>query len=166
VSDRGWWATKVRQSRAHVRATVSPAERGELYGWLTAGQLDLFESMAIADQRHGLDVVATLRSNGAMDPELLLAGLLHDAGKGRKVGLGPRIAWSLGERYGSWVWRLARIWPGFGPAMDRLRDHAEASAQLAAAAGCSTRTVDLIRNQAQPLDADAGARLRLADEAN
>jgi hypothetical protein len=55
--------------------------------------------------------------------------------------------------------------PGFAPALDRIRDHAELSAGLAAAAGCSTRTVELIRYQAEPRDAGAGALLKRADEA-
>ena len=37
---------------------------------------------------------------------------------------------------------------------------------LAAAAGCSPRTVELIRHQDAPRDAECGELLRLADEAN
>jgi hypothetical protein len=37
---------------------------------------------------------------------------------------------------------------------------------MAAAARCSPRTVELIRNQDAPLDAEFGELLRLADEAN
>jgi hypothetical protein len=37
---------------------------------------------------------------------------------------------------------------------------------MAAGAGCSPRTVELIRNQDDPLDAEFGELLRLADEAN
>ncbi len=144
---------------------MAPSERAELTAWLTSAQLALFEAMPAADQRHGLDVVASLRSSGATDPDLVLAGLLHDAGKGRTVGLWHRVAWSLGERYGSWVWRLVRPLPGFAASLDRLRDHAELSADLARAAGCSLRTVHLIRHQAAPEDGD-GALLRLADEAS
>jgi hypothetical protein len=144
---------------------VAPSERAELAAWLTSAQLGLFDAMPAADRRHGLDVVATLRSSGASDPDLLVAGLLHDAGKGPTVGLWHRVAWSLGERYGSWVWRLVRPLPGFAAALERMRDHAECSADLARSAGCSPRTVELIRHQAAPEDGD-GAVLRLADEAN
>ena len=144
---------------------MAPSERAELAAWLTPAQLGLFDAMPAADRRHGLDVVATLRSSGAADPDLLLAGLLHDAGKGPTVGLWHRVAWSLGERYGSWVWRLVRPLPGFATALDRMRGHAERSADLAREAGCSPRTVELIRHQAAPEDGD-GAVLRLADEAN
>ncbi len=121
--------------------------------------------MHMADQRHGLDVVATLRAEGRLDDELLLAGLVHDAGKGQ-TGIWPRVAYSLGQEYGAWVWRLAGSLPGFRDAVERLRDHAASSAALAAAAGCTPRTVELIRHQDAPRDADAGERLRLADEAN
>lgn len=164
-STASWWGSKVRQFRAHLRARVAPSERDDLATWLTPAQLALFDSMHVADRRHGLDVVATLRAEGATDRDLLLAGLLHDAGKGR-TGVLPRVAWSLGQRYGRWVWRLAALVPGGRAAIDRLRDHAEASARLAAAAGCSSRTTALIRNQDAPRDAEFGELLRLADEAN
>lgn len=166
ASRTSWWASKVRQARSHVLGRVAAAERSGLATWLTAAQLRLFDGMHHADQRHGLDVAATLRAEGVTDPDVLLAGLLHDAGKGPSVRLAHRVAWSLGEAYGSWVWRLAAPLPTFRPALARLRDHAEASAQLAAEADCSARTVELIRDQAAPRDPEFGELLRLADEAN
>jgi hypothetical protein len=160
-----FWVSKARQFRSHVRARVAPDERAELAGWLTPVQLALFDRMHIADRRHGLDVVATLRADGVTDREVLIAGLIHDAGKGQ-TGVWPRVAYSLGQRYGAWVWRVSGIIPGMGSPLARLRDHAELSAVLAAHAGSSTRTVELIRNQDAPLDLVDGARLKLADEAN
>jgi hypothetical protein len=160
------WASKVRQFRSHLRARVRPSERADVAAWLTPGQLALFDGMHVADRRHGLDVVASLRSAGVTDDELLLAGLLHDCAKGPGVGVLPRVAWSLGEAWGPWVVTLTRSVPGFGPALDRLRDHAELSARMALAAGCSARTAELIRHQAAPLEPAAGELLRLADEAN
>jgi hypothetical protein len=56
--------------------------------------------------------------------------------------------------------------PGFGEPLERLRDHAERSADLANRVGCSPRTVELIRHQADPVEPAAGELLRLADEAN
>jgi hypothetical protein len=161
----GWWTAKVRQAERHVRGRVSPSERRTLAAWLAPAQLALFDSMHRADQRHGLDVVALLRAEGHADEELLLAALLHDCAKGPGVGLWHRVAWSLGERYGEWVHDLLRPLPGFGPAFERLRGHAEASARLASEAGCSDRTAELIRHQAAPLDPVAGRALQLADEA-
>ena len=160
-----WWGSKARQFRAHVRAGVGRAERAGLEAWVTDPQLALFDGMHVADRRHGLDVVATLRAEGVSDSEVLLAGLLHDAGKGH-TGVWPRVVYSLGQRYGSWVWDVAGILPPVGAAITRLRDHAETSASLARAAGCSPRTVELIRHQDAPVDPDAGRLLQLADEAN
>jgi hypothetical protein len=160
-----WWASKVRQFRSHVRARVAPDERAALAGWVTPDQLALFDSMHIADRRHGLDVATTLREQGVTDEEVLLAGLLHDAGKGR-TGVWPRVAYSLGQAYGAWVWRVAGVLPPMRTALERLREHAETSARLAERAGASPRTVDLIRHQEAPVDPDAGRLLQLADEAN
>jgi hypothetical protein len=144
---------------------VAPTERAELAAWLSPTQLALFDAMHTADRRHGLDVVATLRGDGVREPDVLVAGLLHDAGKG-DTGVGPRIAYSLGQRYGRAFWRIAAVVPGWGSAIRRLETHAASSAELAAAAGCSARTVALIRDQDAPRDAEFGELLRLADEAN
>jgi hypothetical protein len=133
--------------------------------WISPKQLELYDSMAAADRRHGLDVVASLRAEGVGDADLLVAGLLHDAGKGA-TGVWPRVAYSLGQHYGAWTWRAAALLPGFGPALERLRTHAETSAALAALVGCSARTVELIRHQDSPNDPEYGELLRLADEAN
>ena len=164
-SSVSWWASRTRQFRAHLRANVTPGERAGLVAWIAPAQLDLFDAMHVADRRHGLDVVASLRAEDVTQLDLLVAGLLHDAGKGY-TGVWPRVAYTLGNRYGSWITSVASVIPGFGPALDRLRTHAETSAALAAAAGCSPRTVELIRNQDAPLDPEFGELLRLADEAN
>jgi hypothetical protein len=160
-----WWGSKVRQFRSHVTARVGADERAGLVDRLTPAQLALFDSMHVADRRHGLDVVATLRAEGVTDPEVLLAGLLHDAGKGQ-TGVWPRVAYSLGQAYGTWVWRVAAVLPGWRAALRRLQDHAEVSARLAADAGCPPRTVELIQHQDAPIDPVAGRALQLADAAN
>jgi hypothetical protein len=160
-----WWLTKVRQTKRHLLARVAPRERDAVVAWLSPAQLALFDGMHIADRRHGLDVVAALRALGESDPEVLLAGLLHDAGKG-DTGMVPRILHALGQARISWPALALGWWPGMRAALDRLRDHAETSAQLAESVGCSPRTVELIRWQDAPRDPEAGERLRLADEAS
>jgi len=161
-----WWSGKVRQFTTYLGARVSMVEREALARTLTTAQLDLFDAMHVADQRHGLDVMAALRTDGAGDDrDLLLAGLFHDAAKGPTVGLLHRVSWSLGERYGSGVWSVGRLLPGFGHAYALLADHAQASADLAIAAGCTPRTGALIRAQASPVDAP-GRQLLRADEAH
>lgn len=160
-----WWAGKIRQAKRHVLARVSTRERDSLATWLTPAQMAVFDAMHVADRRHGLDVAAALRASGTKDPEVLLAGLLHDAGKG-DTGLIPRVVFSLGQARMGWVERLVGWVPGMRRSLVRLREHAEVSAQMAQAAGCTTRTVELIRWQSEPRDPVAGEQLRLADEAS
>jgi hypothetical protein len=168
-----WWSAKIRRTWAVVHARVEDRERLELAEWLTPAQLALFDTMTVADRRHGLDVMAYLRagagsgaaSGASVDPELLLAGLLHDCGKGSHVRLLHRITFSLGQHYGAWIWRLAEHLPTFRAGLAGLRQHAERSAELAAETGCSAATIELIRNQEAPTN-DAGRLLLAADEAN
>lgn len=162
----GWWAAKLRRFVRYFGGRVSAAERSQLSAWLTQPQLALFESMHRADQRHGLDVVRALRAEGQSDPDLLLAGLLHDCGKGRTLRVWHRVGWSLAERYGRRAERLLLVVPTFRPAFRVMSEHADVSASLALAAGASPATAALIRNQAEPVDDVLGRALLMADEAN
>lgn len=165
MSRTSWWASKTRQFRGHLTARVAPAERADVGAWLTPAQLELFDGMHVADRRHGLDVVAALRTQGVTDLDVLVAGLLHDAGKGR-VGVGPRIVHALGQAYGRGVVRAGGLVPGWSADLRVLSTHAETSADLAERAGCSARTVALIRDQEAPTDPEFGELLHLADEAS
>ncbi len=158
-----WWARKARQLGLHLAARVRPGERAALAAWLSAPELAIFDGMHVADRRHGLDVVAALRRSGVTDRDVLVAGLLHDCAKG-DTGVGPRVAWSLGEAFGPWVHRAAGRVPGWAAAMERLRVHAEASAAMLEAVGLPARAVDLVRYQAEPRDPEYGRVFRLADE--
>jgi hypothetical protein len=135
-----------------------------LAAWMTPAELALFDAQHVADGRHGLDVAAYLRRVGVRDRDVLAAGVLHDCAKG-DTGFGPRIAWSLGERLGPRALAPARLVPGWGAAIGRLETHAEASADLCAAAGMPPRAVDLVRYQAAPRDPVFGAVFQEADEA-
>jgi hypothetical protein len=143
---------------------VSTEERRSLAAWTRPAEIALFDAMHVADRRHGLDVVAHLRRAGVRDRDVLAAGLLHDCAKG-DTGAGPRVAWSLGEVFGPWVPAAAGRVPGWAAAMDRLRDHAHASADAVAAAGLPARAVALVRDQDAPRDPEYGARFHAADEA-
>ena len=135
-----------------------------LAAWTTPAEAALFDAQHVADRRHGLDVVAYLRRAGVTDRDVLAAGLLHDCAKG-DTGAGPRIAWSLAERLGAWVLAPARAVPGWGAALERLRVHADASAELVAAAGLPARAVELVRHQSDPRDPEFGRLFHVADEA-
>lgn len=165
MSPISWWARRVRQLGSHLVARVSPQERAALAAWVRPAELALFDGMHVADRRHGLDVVAHLRRAAVLDRDVLAAGLLHDCAKG-DTGPGPRIAWSLGVLLGPWVHAAAARLPGWAAALDRLRDHADASADALAAAGLPARAVDLVRYQGAPRDPEYGARFHAADEAS
>lgn len=136
-----------------------------LSDWLMPAELALFDGMHRADKRHGLDVVARLRRSGVDDRDVLVAGLLHDCGKGN-AGLVPRVVHALAVRYDRRIRKAGARLPGMRTALARLETHAERSADLAARAGCSDRTVELIRWQEEPRDPEFGRLLKLADEAS
>jgi hypothetical protein len=160
-----WWSTRVRQFVRYLTGRVTEPEREALRRWLTPAQLHLFQEMHRADQRHGLDVVAVLRRAGHTDPDLLLAGLLHDAGKGTRLRLWHRVAWAVSERHPALKRLFLRV-PTFSAAFSTMAAHVERSARLAIEAGCNERTADLIRHKVEDVDADLVAALRLADEAS
>ena len=165
MSTTAWWRGRVRQFVRYLTGRVTAADRAALSTWLTPDQLLLFKEMHRADQRHGLDVVAALRAAGHSDRDLLLAGLLHDAGKGRGLRLWHRVAWALADRH-AWLTPMLIRFPTFRAAFATMAAHVHRSAELALAAGCSHRTADLIRHRVDAVDEDLVLALRLADEAS
>src|SRR5688572_12010188 len=146
-----WWRNRVRQFVRYLTGRVAPKDREALATWLTPAQLRLFNEMHRADQRHGLDVVTVLRTAGHLDRDLLLAGLLHDAGKGRDLRVWHRVAWALADRHARVTPVFVRV-PTFKSAFATMAAHAERSAELALAAGCTERTADLIRHRVDAVD--------------
>ena len=155
-----------RQFFGAVRPRVDAARRDEAFRLLSDAQRALFATMTLRDQQHCLAVYQRLRDQGENDADLLVAALLHDAGKGR-LALWHRVAYVLLAAIAPHTLdRLSR--PGDGPAwreaLYRCRRHAALGAELARAAGCSPLTVALIAEDAA---ASAGrlAALHAADEA-
>ena len=115
ASSASWWASRARQFRAHLRARVAPEERAALVAWTTPGtagavRLDARRRPAPRPRRRRRRCAPRASTNA----DVLLAGLLHDAGKG-DTGVWPRVAYSLGERYGAWIWRIASLVPAVAP---------------------------------------------------
>ena len=128
----------------------------------------LFEAMPVADRRHALDVAGRLVAAGHDDPDLLAAALLHDAAKGRRMGLVHRIGGVLLEAFAPGLLRrLASPDPGSWRYPFHLYlHHAELSAGLAARAGCSPRVAAFIRATATGPDARLQRALTEADDAS
>jgi hypothetical protein len=143
--------------------------------YLPAAGVALFRLMPAYDRAHARAVFDSLRQAGHVEPDLLAAALLHDAGKTAH----PRGRLSLWHRVAAVLlraWRpelLARVgqegaggWrrPFFVQAY-----HAELSAELARQAGCSDRTVALIGHHEDAPGAEDDpllAALQAADSQN
>jgi len=154
-----------RQFFSSLRPRVDTDLRDEALRLLREPERALFASMTPRDQQHCLDVYRRLRDERYDDRDLLVAALLHDAGKGH-VALWHRVAFVLLDAAASRVVdRIAAPGDGAGyrEVLYRCRHHAELGAQLAAAAGCSEAVVALIRGDTK--DGNLAALSR-ADDAS
>jgi hypothetical protein len=128
----------------------------------------LFLSMSRRDQRHCLDVCATLRTWGCEDGDVLTAALLHDAGKGSmaagRVRLWHRVTYVLLEAGApSMIRPLSRYSRG----LRALRRHGERGVMLVEALGGPAEVVRLLREMERSGTADSRALLlREADESS
>ena len=125
---------------------------------------DLFKRQEIQDQRHAVAVYRALLGRSHTDPDLLAAALLHDTGKAAApCPPSARAAAVLMGRYSPRL--LARLsnleqfsmggrnrLPGWRRALCAHVHHAEVGARWAHEAGCSERTVTLIRRHRDELD--------------
>ena len=160
---------RIGQFVAHVRARVAAAEEADARRILGPEAWPLFAAMPVADRRHALDVVGRLRTAGWEDPDLLRAALLHDAAKGHRMRLWHRVAGVLLEAVAPRL--LARLasddWRSWRHPFHLYLHHERLSADLAEAAGCSSRTVAFLRGTASgPGDVQLAHALEMADDAS
>jgi hypothetical protein len=139
---------RVRQFLRALVARVSEEDLEQIACILTPASLALFHSMAPQDQRHGLDVYATLRQAGHTNPDLLAAALLHDTGKAAaRLPAWQRAIIVLLNRFAPRL--LARLSRGEPEGWRRPfvvhARHPEVGARWAQEAGCSPLTVALVR---------------------
>jgi hypothetical protein len=152
-----------------VRAkSLSANEVALVRRWLNDDALPLFMRMEAADQRHCLQVFEVLRRDGWEDPDLLSAALLHDCGKGgASLSVWHRVIIDVvGQRSVRLLRWLARRGPRWlAEPLKAGLDHDEIGANAAASAGCSERTVALIRGARGDSLASEAMALRIADGA-
>ncbi len=167
-------AYRVRQFAQAASAWARPDDEALVRAYLPPAAARLFAAMPRYDRQHALRVLRTLRERGQTDPDLMAAALLHDVGKSQhpvgSLRLGHRVAAVL----------LRAFAPGLLEKMGSRQDgwrrlfyvqqhHAELGAVLAQAAGCSSRTVELIRRHEEPLPPEGDpllAALQAADGEN
>jgi hypothetical protein len=159
---------RVEQFVAHVLARVTPEQDAFALRLLPPAATRLFAAMPVADRRHGVEVAQRLLAAGFDDPELLAAGLLHDAGKGHRLRLWHRVAAVLVDAVAPRLLaRMASADPASaGYPFHLYLQHAPISAEAALAAGCSPRIAAFIRGSASAADAPLAAALHAADEAS
>jgi hypothetical protein len=159
---------RVEQFFGHLTARVRPDEVARARRILPAAAWPLFAAMSVADRRHALDVAQRLLAGGHDDPDLLVAALLHDAAKGRRLRLWHRVGGVLLEALAPRA--LARLAsPDLGSwrhGFHLYLHHADLSADAARAAGCSERAVAFIRGDPPDRDAALTAAFHAADEAS
>lgn len=138
-------ALEARTGRADL--DPSPARR-----ILPAALFDLFLRMPPEDRRHGLEVLARLESDPAVEPArdgpLLAAGLLHDLGKAEAgVALPHRVARVLLRPALPPLWRWLSGWPtGWRRPFWAVAHHPERGAIWVQTAGGDPALVELIRH--------------------
>lgn len=154
---------------------VSPRDRALALAALTERQYAAFRLMNLADQRHSVRVTRALLAEGARDPDLIVAALLHDLGKvdalgGGRVRLVHRVAKVILARFAPAYWRRISDEVRTGPTRGfyLLRHHPALGATWAAALGASPRACALIaaHQEGDVCSADAAAlvQLRRADD--
>lgn len=168
---------RVQQFARAAGAWVRPAQidAGPLGRYLSPAGIELFRAMPRYDQRHALAVFHTLQVEGHSEPDLLVAGLLHDVGKTLHPAGGVRL-WHrvavvlLRSLSPELLERISQDHPGsWTQPFFVQQHHAAISAELAEQVGCSARVVELIRRHEDPPGAEDDAllsALKAADSLN
>jgi hypothetical protein len=159
---------RVGQFWRHASARVTPAERAKAVQVL--GSLaPMFFELPTNDQRHGLDVLATVTRLESHPGQLLQqAALLHDLGKGaanfsvvdRSVtvflqAVSPRT-----------LEALLRSRPAFARRHEIYADHARIGGQRLRAAGAADLAAIVAEHHAHHPESDVTRRLQRADGRN
>ncbi|MDZ7844913.1 MAG: HD domain-containing protein [Anaerolineales bacterium] len=140
---------RVWQSWQTVTGSLSEQDLEDVRQDLSPAEIELFQSMSLADQAHSLRVYRALAAEGRDHPALLTAALLHDAGKAdRSFNLFDRTAVVLLKKFlpGSYQSRGRSGSKGWERAVFIAREHPRWGAELAQEAGSDPLAVWLIRH--------------------
>lgn len=155
---------RARQFWQALVARPTPGGMAKAEAVLSPSQLALFRGMQPSEQAHALMLLEALHTRGETDPDLLVAALLHDAGKQRcplhlwervvivmVQAASPVLAWRWGEQ-------PAGRCTGWRKPFVVAAQHAEWGADLALQAGIPPLAAALIRRHQQPAPAESALR--------
>ncbi|HML24932.1 MAG TPA: HD domain-containing protein [Aggregatilinea sp.] len=148
-------SSRLYQGFRALGAWARPVDDTRAARHLTPDQFALYRRMRRAERQHSLRVLDALLAGGHDDPDLLAAALLHDVGKIRTAFFLPEkvlvvlVKAFAPSRYWAWGSESAHGWRRpFAVSVQ----HPAWGAEMAAAAGSTPRTVELIRRHQDLLD--------------
>jgi putative nucleotidyltransferase with HDIG domain len=160
---------RVGQFWRHASARVSEQERVAVERLLGPSLWPLFAQLPVNDQRHGLDVLETVRRLESQPDRLLQqAALLHDAGKaGARFSVVERsLTVFLQAASPRLLQVVLRARPGFARRHDIYIDHARIGAERLRAAGAPELAEVVAEHHASDPASDVTRRLQRADGRN
>lgn len=159
---------RVGQFWRHSSARVTPAEHGHATEILGPDLAPLFHALPTNEQRHALDVLATLERLGEQDRVLQQAALLHDMGKAtvRFSIIDRSLAVFLEAVSPSLFARLLGALPGFRRRYETYRQHAAIGAARLETLGATELAAVVAEHHAVAPALDRTRRLRRADGLN
>ena len=160
---------RVGQFWRHSSARVSAAEISRAQTILGPGLNGFFLELPVNDQRHGLDVLATIeRTLPDPSPILRQAALLHDMGKaGAALTVLERSLTVFLAVLSPRLLEVAlRLQPGLSRRYAIYRDHARIGSERLRAAGAADLAAVIAEHHAPGPRSEAAVALQRADRAN
>ena len=160
---------RVGQFWRHASARVTERERAAVEHLLGPSLWPLFAGLPVNDQRHGLDVLVSVRRlEGEPDRLLQQAALLHDVGKaGAEFSVVDRsLTVFLRAASPRLLQALLQARPGFARRHDVYVDHARIGAERLRAAGAPELAAIVAEHHAPNPTSEITRRLQRADGRN
>jgi HD domain len=169
---------RLRQGLRALSSPVIPVDDALVAAVLSPSLREVFRSMRRSEQQHSINVLQTLRGWGYDHPSLIVAALLHDAGKARAAyHLWDRVLVVLLRaivpyKVARWGYEIAEPVGWRRPFVINAQ-HPRWSAEMAEVAGADPLAVELIarhqrklRHEPQNLTEQLLVALQAADNAN